>query len=86
MSQLYEEFTKWWDTLDEYDKLDLEKHSCFRGWSACKHSTKIELPKEHLLEYNVYGNPYSNECSTYQGCFYEVQELEDALDKAGVKY
>lgn len=86
MSKLYEEFNKWWNSLDEETRWDIDKCSAMRGWSARQTHIKVDLPNIRRLEYNTNDNPYTNEVYLMEDDFYEVQELENALDEAGVRY
>lgn len=68
----------------EYNPAQIELAYYF--WKASRESIKVELPKIRKLEYNGNDNVYDASVYLYEGDFYEVQGVEDALDKAGVKY
>lgn len=58
----------------------------WEAWQASRSSIVVELPKIRTLEYDTNDNPYNGGVYLASDDFYEVQGVEDALDKAGVKY
>lgn len=74
----------WSERYREY--IDERIDWAWRGWLKSRECIKINLPKQRRLEYNSNDNPYSKEVYLMEDDFYEVQELENSLDEAGVNY
>ena len=89
MNQSQKEFEAWFGEekatiAGEY--AEVFEQLFWHVWQASRAAQVIELPKPRELEFTSIVNPYTAEVSLHQGEFYDVYEIKQSLDAAGVKY